>query len=486
MGLWLPLVGRRRIRLHNIRNRLIANYVVISLFVLIVLESLFIFVINQYYIGGIEQTLTNSVETSADFFSRYGDRGDIYAKSNFIFENMDAEENALIEVIDLKGNVVIDNTGISGEQKITNWDYSQALNGKTAVWKGKSELNERIIAVSAPIYQENEVVGVLRYVSSLTAADQMVLRYVGLAIFIGSIVLALCVLFGFKISGQILKPIHELIRVTEEVGQGNFKVTAIKYHDDEIGQLVDTVNTMTKKITELDRAKSEFISSISHELRTPLTSIKGWAETIQEAPEETAVLETGLQIISKETDRLIVLVNDLLDFSKLQAQRIELNKEEFAINTLLMNISDQFAARMRKEKVKMTLILDSEETWVFADYNRLKQVLINVIDNALKFTVGRPQAEIKISSQVLDDQMVMIVEDNGLGISAEDLQRVKEKFYKGSSMKSGTGLGLSIASEIMELHGGKMLIDSTEGEGTKVVLLMPFFYENMDSTLEEK
>ena len=106
MGLWLPLVGRRRIRLHNIRNRLIANYISISLFVLIVLESLFIFVINQYYIGGIEQTLTSHVETSADFFSRYGDRGDIYAKSNFIFENMDTKENALIEVIDLKGNGV--------------------------------------------------------------------------------------------------------------------------------------------------------------------------------------------------------------------------------------------------------------------------------------------------------------------------------------------------------------------------------------------
>jgi signal transduction histidine kinase len=91
--------------------------------------------------------------------------------------------------------------------------------------------------------------------------------------------------------------------------------------------------------------------------------------------------------------------------------------------------------------------------------------------------VGRPEAEIRISSQVLDDQIIVIIEDNGSGISPEDLQRVKEKFYKGSSNKSGTGLGLSIASEIMELHGGKMLIDSTMNVGTKVVLVMPFFYD---------
>jgi signal transduction histidine kinase len=189
------------------------------------------------------------------------------------------------------------------------------------------------------------------------------------------------------------------------------------------------------------------------------------------------VVEEGLSIVSKETDRLIILVNDLLDFSRLQAHRIELKKEEFSISDLLENIIGQFTVRCQQEHIKMTLLTDNQENWVFADYNRLKQVLINIVDNAMKFTVGRPEAEIRISSQVLDDQIIVIIEDNGSGISPEDLQRVKEKFYKGSSNKSGTGLGLSIASEIMELHGGQMLIDSTMNVGTKVVLVMPFFYD---------
>ena len=290
-------------------------------------------------------------------------------------------------------------------------------------------------------------------------------------------IIAVAFLYGRAMAQRILEPVQELVRVTEEVAQGNYKVTAIKYHNDEIGQLVDAVNIMTKEITRADQAKSEFISSISHELRTPLAAIKGWAETMQDMKDDIEVVEEGLSIVSKETDRLIILVNDLLDFSRLQAHRIELKKEEFSISDLLENIIGQFTVRCQQEHIKMTLLTDNQENWVFADYNRLKQVLINIVDNAMKFTVGRPEAEIRISSQVLDDQIIVIIEDNGSGISPEDLQRVKEKFYKGSSNKSGTGLGLSIASEIMELHGGKMLIDSTMNIGTKVVLVMPFFYD---------
>lgn len=463
--------------MQSIRKQLIGNYVAIALFTVLLLESMFIIVISQYYLGGVERVLVNHAETAANFYNRYADKGDIYTKSNYIFENVDVEENALVEVLDLSGQVVIDSTGSASSEMVTTWDFIQALDGRMESWKGRSELGEFIIAVSAPIYDENNIVGVLRYVSSLEPTYAIVIRYVLAAALLGAAVIGVAFVFGRMMSRRILVPIQELVRVTEEVAQGNYKVTAIKYHNDEIGQLVDAVNIMTKEITRADQAKNEFISSISHELRTPLTSIKGWAETLQDLQDDPDVTAEGLGIISKETDRLIILVNDLLDFSKLQGRRIELKKEEFSINHLLADIHNQFAVRCHQEKIKMTVLTDNKECWVIADYNRLKQVFINIVDNAMKFTVGRPRAEIKISSQVLDDQVVMIIEDNGSGIAPEDLKRVKEKFYKGSSNKSGTGLGLSIASEIMELHGGKMLLDSTQGKGTKVVLVMPYYYD---------
>ena len=463
--------------MRSIRRRLIGNYITIALVTVLILEGLFAVAISEYYVGGVERILANQAETSATFFSQYADAGDIYKKSNYIFENLDVEETALIEVIDMQGHVVIDSTGSSAEEIINTSDVAQALKGNSAVWRGRSELNEPIVAVSAPIYDGSAVVGVLRYVSSLAPAYQVLGQFFALLLLFGLGVIAVAFLYGRAMAQRILEPIQELVRVTEEVAQGNYKVTAIKYHNDEIGQLVDAVNIMTKEITRADQAKSEFISSISHELRTPLAAIKGWAETMQDMKDDVEVVEEGLSIVSKETDRLIILVNDLLDFSRLQAHRIELKKEEFSISDLLENIIGQFTVRCQQERIKMMLLTDNQESWVFADYNRLKQVLINVVDNAMKFTVGRPNAEIRISSQVLDDQIIVIVEDNGSGISPEDLQRVKEKFYKGSSNKSGTGLGLSIASEIMELHGGKMLIDSTLNVGTKVVLVMPFFYD---------
>ena len=463
--------------MQSIRKQLISNYVLVALITVLMLESMFMVVISQYYLGGVERILMTDVETSANFYNRSANQGDIYAKSNYIFENLDMEEKALVEVLDLNGCVVIDNTGSSSETPVNTGDFHQALHGNIESWTGRSELNELIIAVSAPIYDDDNIVGVLRYVSSLEPTYQIIIRYLLLSLLLGATVVAVSFVFARGMSKRILVPIQELVRVTEEVAQGNYKVTAIKYHNDEIGQLVDAVNIMTKEITRADQAKSEFISSISHELRTPLTSIKGWAETMQDMNDEPEIIEEGLGIIGKETDRLIILVNDLLDFSRLQAHRIELKKEEFSINHLLADIHHQFAVRCHQERVKMTLLTDNNESWVFADYNRLKQVFINIVDNAMKFTIGRPKAEIKISSQVLDDQIVMIIEDNGSGISPEDLKRVKEKFYKGSSNKSGTGLGLSIASEIMELHGGKMLIDSTQGKGTKVVLVMPYYYD---------
>lgn len=463
--------------MQSIRKQLVSNYVLVALITVLLLESMFMVVISQYYLGGVERTLMTDVETAANFYNRSANQGDIYAKSNYIFDNLDMEERALVEVLDLNGRVVIDSTGSSSDELVTTGDFHQALHGNIESWRGRSELNELIIAVSAPVYDDDTIVGVLRYVSSLEPAYQVIIRYLILSLMFGAAVVAVAFIFAQTMSKRILVPIQELVRVTEEVAQGNYKVTAIKYHNDEIGQLVDAVNIMTKEITRADQAKSEFISSISHELRTPLTSIKGWAETMQDMNDDPEIIEEGLGIIGKETDRLIILVNDLLDFSRLQAHRIELKKEEFSINHLLADIHNQFAVRCHQERVRMTLLTDNNESWVFADYNRLKQVFINIVDNAMKFTVGRPKAEIKISSQILDDQIVMIIEDNGSGISPEDLKRVKEKFYKGSSKKSGTGLGLSIASEIMELHGGKMLIDSTQGKGTKVVLVMPYYYD---------
>jgi len=457
----------------SISKKLIINYLFISLFVVLVMLGFFVMAITQYYFGGVERILVNSAENTAAFCSRNAPTGDIYIKAKYIFENMDEQESALIEVIDLNGAVVIDNTGAKTSEIVNSIDYVHALNGETGIWQGKNEWGERIIAVSTPIYDNRIIVGALRYVSTLENVYKTTYRILIALALIGVLVFVFALILAVVLAKSITTPIKELIRVTNEITQGNFKVNAFKYNNDEIGQLADAINIMSVEIAKTDQAKNEFISSISHELRTPLTSIKGWTETLQDYSDDPEMLGEGLNIINGETDRLIVLVNDLLDFSRLQAHRLEMKMAEFPLNDLLEDIYVQFSVRAKQENVNLMIDLKDDNVLLMGDYNRLKQVFINLLDNAMKFTVGYTEATIVIASFLADEKVYVSIKDNGSGISPEDLVRVKEKFYKGGSKKSGTGLGLSIATEIVELHGGKLWIESVYGEGTEITVEFP-------------
>lgn len=461
----------------SISRKLIGNNMLISVLVLVILETSFIIAVSQYYLGGIENTLLNNATQSATFYSRSAPAGSAADKANYIFENIDERENALVELLDLQGNVVIDNTGANVTETVDSYDYYQALHGHIKSWRGRNESGESIISVSAPIYDDKEIVAVLRYVSSLKSAHKIIFTYFAFAVLIGLILIALAFALAIVTSKRIVIPIKELIRVTEEITMGNFKVTAVKYTDDEIGQLADAVNIMSKEIAKSDQEKNDFISSISHELRTPLTSIKGWGETLQDGgTEDEELLNEGLKIICHETDRLIILVNDLLDFSRLQSNRLEMHMQEMVLDDLLEEVYKQFSQRAKKEKINLQLRLEDDGMLILGDYNRLKQVFINIVDNAMKFTEGAKNAKIELQSYTDEDKIYISITDNGSGISPEDLSKVKEKFYKGTSKKSGTGLGLSIATEIVHLHQGQLWIESVYGEGAQITIMLPLMY----------
>jgi len=183
----------------------------------------------------------------------------------------------------------------------------------------------------------------------------------------------------------------------------------------------------------------------------------------------------GLAVIERETNRLIILVNDLLDFSKLQSHRIELDCEKLELNKFISDIMEQFAVRFIKDGIKLSLNFDREKIVVFADKNRLKQVLINIIDNSLKFIHSSNNPTVSVGCYVVDDEVIIYVEDNGIGMEASELARVKEKFFKGNNKMSGTGLGLAIANEIIALHQGTFYIDSIRNVGSKVSVILPYY-----------
>lgn len=455
-------------------TKLSLSYVLISLITLIIMESLFFFAIYQYYITGMEQTLTNNAEASASMYSRYAPTGDIKDKQDFIFENMDSQEKALVEVYDANGHFLINNLGDTENATELTEDYQAAVQGDIESWRGKLDTREAVMSVSVPIYDGKIVVGVLRYVSSMSMVNALLKENFMAVFLIGLVILIAAAIIGRVMSSLILRPIRNLIRVTREITKGNLEAKATVYNNDEIGQLSKAINRMTDEIAQSYKTKNDFISSISHELRTPLTSINGWAETIEDSPEDIETTKMGMEIISRETKRMIRLVNDLLDFSKLQSHRIELELEPIWMNDFLESLYNQFLPRAAQDEVALRLHLGNTNVMIMADDNRLSQVFVNILDNAFKFVKGRAYPEVVIQAHMLDDQVVMTIEDNGPGMSSEELLRVKEKFYKGSSKQSGTGLGLSIANEIVALHNGTFYIDSIRGVGTKVSVVLPF------------
>jgi signal transduction histidine kinase len=246
-------------------------------------------------------------------------------------------------------------------------------------------------------------------------------------------------------------------------------------YQDEIGQLIDAINDMSSQISRSERIKSEFISSVSHELRTPLTAINGWGETLLEMERtggDPAQRIRGAGIIVKESRRLTSMVEELLDFSKMEDGRFTLTMEQVDLQAEFEDAIYTYRELFNQEGIE--LAYDPGED-VFdpipGDSERLKQVFCNVLDNAAKHGGAGKRIETAIHGD--EQNIAIIVRDHGPGIPENELPFVKQKFYKGSSKARGSGIGLAVCDEIIRLHNGVFDIGNAEGGGCVVTIVLP-------------
>jgi signal transduction histidine kinase len=228
---------------------------------------------------------------------------------------------------------------------------------------------------------------------------------------------------------------------------------------------------MADELTAAENMKNEFISSVSHELRTPLTAIRGWAETINDMPYDKETMQKGMHVILNETDRLSGMVEELLDFSRIQSGRFTLIQEKLDIVAELSDAVLIFTERAKQEDKKLFYEEPPEIAVIVGDRNRLRQVFINVIDNALKYSDAGDTVTVDATQ---DGELFTIrIADTGCGISKQDLPRVKEKFFKANNTRRGSGIGLAVANEIVSMLGGYMDIESELDVGTCVTIRLP-------------
>lgn len=462
--------------MRTIKSRLVKSFSIVIFITILVLDILLITFVRKYYYDNMNDLLKNQLQVTTNFYKKYFN---LYSLEENIYDNLDSfweQTDAQIQIYDNNGELLMDSIGVI-EDNVKYIDVQRSLQGeKNNRWIGNvSYYDYKVMALSTPIESDGKVIGVMRLVVSLEAVDKGISNIIVFFLIISITVLIFSILVSTILAKNIVVPIKKLTIVAEEMAGGDLGVRSDTNSRDEIGKLAKTLDYMAEEIQKREQLKNEFISSISHELRTPLTAIKGWVITLDDSQTDKDTLKMGLNIIEKETDRLVNMVEELLDFSRLSSGKMTLNKKEASIKAISDYIDVYMSARARRENKRLNINLDSENKKIYVDIDRIKQVLINLLDNAFKFTEA--EGTINISFSYVEGSLKIIVQDNGCGISKEDLPRVKEKFYKGKNAKSKNGIGLSICDEIVKLHDGEIFVESEEGKGTLVTITLPVIKE---------
>ena len=378
---------------------------------------------------------------------------------NLFYNNIDQR----LEILDLDGTVLFDSEGY---KYTTAPEIDKLIQNASATWIGRdSASGKRVLTVSTAVMHDEEPIYYLRLFFGLGQVDDFTNKLSIIIAAISLLVLLVCIIISNFISDSIVNPIKYLTRIAMRMSKGNYKDKSRLKLKNEIGALSNAMNILSDEIIKHDELKNEFIANISHELRTPLTSLTGWAYTLKDGELDQETTELAHDILISESERLSSLLEELLDFSSLISGKISLNKDYFDLKICVEDITKQVFPKLEKNKESIELNIADASYLYYGDENRIKQVLINLLDNAVKFNKERGLITVNLYQD--KDSYFIDVIDEGVGIEEGELKYIFEKFYTGKKSKSHTGIGLAIVKEIVELHKGEIYIESKVDEGTK-------------------
>lgn len=381
-----------------------------------------------------------------------------------------------VQVLDKSGNIIVSTTGFQMSRDVmTDYDTAIASQSGSAVWRGRNSGGEQIMAGTTLVYNsEGEHIGAYRWITSLRSTWRRIYLMIAVIVLIAVAAIGVCSLSGVFFIKSIVRPIRDVSNTARRIALGDFKSKIKIDKNDEIGELCDTINYMATELSHAETLKNDFISSVSHELRTPLTAIRGWGETVKMSiGVDDELVSRGMEVMLSEADRLSSLVEELLDFSRMQSGRLTVNTMPIDVSELLRTVSDMYTELARQQGIELSYTPPAQNSIVLGDPDRLKQVFINIIDNAVKYT---EKGGLVLVVQSREEGCVQIlVKDTGVGIPAADLDHVKEKFFKSNKTVRGSGIGLAVADEIIKQHQGLLFLESTEGVGTTVTIVLPLY-----------
>jgi len=469
----------------GLRRRWLRGTVIIALSAVVFVIAMFSVIIYSYYFATIRTGLEAKARTATDFFANYVARSyeDYYDSAFRYAETFREADRIEMQFLNRDGSIMISSTAMTSGTSPGSPDVERAIErGEISTWVGRrTPTGERIMAASAPmIYGDGEVIGVMRYVTSLSLVDRQVFLNILVVIAVGLVVLAMVFVINLVFIRFVITPVSEITKMSQRIAEGSYGIQINNEYRDEIGDMVESINEMSLKIAQTEKIQTEFISSISHELRTPLTAITGWGETLTYNEQLDDESKRGVAIMLKEARRLTKMVEELLEFTMIEDGRFTLNISTIDISAELEDAIFTFRELLHQDELEFDYHHDIYETiMISGDANRLKQVFLNIFDNALKY--GREGKRIDVYIGVVDEDILITIRDFGPGVAEDELAHLKMKFYKGSNSKErGSGIGLAVCEEIIKYHGGRLELANTTEGGFLVTITLPIDGANVE------
>ena len=468
----------------GITHRWLRGSLFLTVLLVLLVESMFVYNFGRSYYNSVQQTMMRRFSSINGQLKMYtGDTAQKTAANRSValrrmVEQFADKDKYEFMLLDGYGGVIASSSGTGADGIVVQDDFNKAQDAPDGVGVAiyRTASGETVMAVCSLVPYAAEDVAAMRLVTSLTLVQAQLKSVFIVSLIVVAAILGFTVASGLYFVRGIVVPLGQVERIAASIARGELDVRLPVTGDerDEVDRLRGTINQMAEGLEETEKMKNEFISSVSHELRTPLTSIRGWVETLRTLDDPTDEnYRKGLEIINNETARLYNMVEELLDFSRLQNGRL---KMECCPLDLVAELTDAVLfceARIQREGLLLAYAEPEEMIPVYADPDRLRQVFINILDNAIKYSAPGGRITVKIWQGEYKAFIEII--DQGRGIPPEDLENVKTKFYKGSNSVRGSGIGLALVDSIMTALDGTMDLKSTLGRGTVVTLGLPIY-----------
>ena len=458
------------------------RWAAVNLSAILIVVMVVSFLIFTYFRNNCYNQVKTALEYEMDSFvsvdlSKLDDESNLKTRQRILneaLENFSDKSRFDLMFLNSSGSVIVSSSGFMPEIITGFSDFEAAEPNKDGYSNVNGTDGEHTAALTHLLRLSVGEVTALRMVTSLSLVDIQLQKVGKILLLVDAVILVFSLITGIYFIRSIVIPINEVAESAKKISHGDYNARIENTYRDEIGNLSETINNMAASLSETDRLKNEFISGVSHELRTPLTAIRGWAETLKMVGNrDENTFNKGMDIILSESERLSLMVEDLLDFSRTINGKLPLNMEVIDILTVVKDTADLYWEKARSKNVEIDVAMNDDEIYISGDENRLRQVFTNLLDNALKYS--EPGGKIVIMEISDKDNVNISISDFGRGIPQDEIGRIFDRFYMASNSTGGTGIGLAVVKDIVDSHNGSLIYESELGQGTTATVIIPIY-----------